>query len=212
MSRVLITPRLRSAGDSAVLLELANSTQRRLLHSALLRDPAPGAIELVPAAVTILLRAATPDGLPAILDHLRAMLAAGIEDVAQDEVTPIVIGVRYDGEDLAGVAKILGITPAEVVARHTGQLWTVEFAGFMPGFGYMVGAGGGLVVPRLTSPRTRIPPGSVALAGEFTGIYPQASPGGWQLIGTTDFVLWDEDATPPTVMVPGNRIQFQEVR
>lgn len=211
MSLRQITPRLRVIGESGILVELRDPVERRLLHAALLQNPAPALTELVPAAVTIMLKTATAEAIPAVLEHLRALLASGIEEVAAADVEPTIIEVRYDGEDLAAVAEILGISERDVVARHTGQLWTVEFAGFMPGFGYMSGAAGGMTVPRRQSPRTRIPPGSVALAGDFTGIYPQASPGGWQLIGTTDAVLWDTEATPPTVMVPGARIQFVEV-
>ena len=95
--------------------------------------------------------------------------------------------------------------------RHSDQQWTVEFAGFMPGFGYMSGADWPYRIPRRDSPRTRIPPGSIALADGFTGVYPQASPGGWQIIGTTDAILWDEKADPPALLLPGAVIRFEVV-
>ena len=119
--------------------------------------------------------------------------------------------MRYDGADLAEVAAMTGLDPAEVVRAHTSTLWRVAFGGFVPGFGYLVGGDPRLHVPRRESPRTRVPAGSVALAGEFTGVYPRASPGGWQLIGTTDAVLWDPDRSPPAVLTPGTRVRFVDI-
>lgn len=206
-----VPARIRSAGDAAVLVELDDATTRRRLHQSLLHHPAPGVVELVPAAVTIGLQCAGPEDLQRAVDHVLGILDAGLDDdvTASGEVGTI--EVTYDGEDLAQVADLVGISPAEVVERHTGQVWTVDFAGFMPGFGYLSGSEGGLTVPRLQQPRTRIPPGSVALAGDFTGIYPQASPGGWQLIGHTDAVLWDPDRTPPALLDPGAAYRFVAV-
>ncbi|WP_394276180.1 allophanate hydrolase subunit 1 [Luteococcus sp.] len=204
--------RLLAAGRRALLVETATPELRRRLHQALTTTPPDGLVELVPAARTVLVSCAEESDLAAAAAHVRALVDAGLQQVAHESVEPTVIEVRYDGEDLEQVAELVGITPEEVIARHTGQLWTVDFAGFMPGFGYLTGEQGGLTVPRLSSPRTRIPPGSVALADDFTGIYPQASPGGWQLIGTTEAELWRTDRTPPALLVPGAVIQFVEVR
>lgn len=204
--------RLLAAGRRALLVETTTPELRRRLHQALTTSPPDGLVELVPAARTVLVSCREESDLAAAAAHVRALVDAGLEQVAHESVEPTVIEVRYDGEDLAQVAELVGVSPQEVVARHTGQLWTVDFAGFMPGFGYLTGEKGGLTVPRLSSPRTRIPPGSVALADDFTGIYPQASPGGWQLIGTTDAELWRTDRTPPALLEPGAVIQFVEVR
>ena len=106
------------------------------------------------------------------------------------------------------MADHLGIGADEVVARHTGQLWTVEFFRLAPGFGYLVGDAGGLDVPRHTSARPRVPAGAVGLAGPYTGVYPRAGPGGWQLIGTTTLQLWDERREPPALLAPGTRVRF----
>ena len=116
----------------------------------------------------------------------------------------------YDGEDLGDVARLTGLTTREVVGAHTGQTWTVAFAGFAPGFGYLAGADARLTVPRLSVPRTSVPAGAVALAGEFGGVYPRASPGGWQLIGRTDHEMWCPDRDPPAVLTPGVRVRFVE--
>jgi KipI family sensor histidine kinase inhibitor len=119
--------------------------------------------------------------------------------------------VRYDGPDLPEVAEHLGISPAELVARHTGAAWRVAFAGFAPGFGYLTGDDPTLDVPRRREPRTRIPAGSVGLAGQFSGVYPTASPGGWQLIGSTTERMWDLDRPEPALLVPGVRVTFTAV-
>ena len=95
-----------------------------------------------------------------------------------------------------------------MVDAHTGQPWTVGFGGFAPGFSYLVGGDPRLEVPRRAEPRTRVPAGAVGLAGPFSGIYPRSSPGGWQVIGETDVVLWDVDRDPPALLQPGASVQF----
>jgi KipI family sensor histidine kinase inhibitor len=122
------------------------------------------------------------------------------------------IPVTYDGPDLDDVAVLTGLTRDGVVAAHTGTDWRVGFGGFAPGFAYLVGGDPRLRVPRRSEPRTRVPAGAVGLAGEFSGIYPRESPGGWQLLGTTDVVLWDADREPPALLVPGTIVRFVEAR
>ena len=121
----------------------------------------------------------------------------------------MVIDVVYDGSDLTEVAELLRMDVDEVVEAHTGTPWRVGFGGFAPGFAYLVSGDPRLAVPRRREPRTRVPAGSVALAGEFSGIYPRDSPGGWQLIGRTDAPLWDLDRTRPALLTPGMRVRFR---
>ena len=111
---------------------------------------------------------------------------------------------RYDGPDLDDVARLTGLTPGEVVAAHTATPWRVAFGGFAPGFAYLVGGDPGLRVPRRDHPRPSVPAGAVGLAGEFSGVYPRPSPGGWQLLGTTTLALWDVDRDPPALLTPGH--------
>jgi KipI family sensor histidine kinase inhibitor len=120
--------------------------------------------------------------------------------------------VTYDGPDLADVASHTGLSEDEIVAAHTGSTWTVAFGGFAPGFAYLVGGDQRLAVPRRESPRTSVPAGSVGLAGEFSGIYPRSSPGGWQLIGRTDVVMFDVDRDPPALLTPGAQVRFVALR
>ena len=198
--------RLLPCGDRAILVEVADASERRRLDTTLRRRPLPGTVENVPGARTVLVVATAPNALPAIAAALTDLVLEG--DDSPDQRDELVVDVRYDGPDLQSVATHLGITPAEVVARHTGQAWTVEFAGFAPGFAYLSGSEGGLEVPRRESPRTRIPAGSVGLAGPFSGIYPRPSPGGWQLIGNSDVRLWEPERDPPALLTPGRRVRF----
>jgi KipI family sensor histidine kinase inhibitor len=116
--------------------------------------------------------------------------------------------VRYDGADLDAVAEAAAMAPAEVVELHSSVEYTVRFCGFAPGFAYLDGLDDRLHLPRHRTPRTSVPAGSVAIAGEFTGIYPRSSPGGWQLLGITDAALWDVTRTPPALLPPGTRVRF----
>jgi KipI family sensor histidine kinase inhibitor len=201
--------RLLPCGDRALLAEVADAGERRRLDATLRRHPLPGSVEHVPGARTVLVVARAPNDLPSLAAALRELVLD--PDEAPDGSDDLVVEVRYDGPDLQDVATFVGISPDDVVERHTTQLWTVEFAGFAPGFGYLTGSEGGLEVPRRASPRTRIPAGSVGLAGPYSGIYPRASPGGWQLIGRSDAPLWDADRDPPALLTPGRRVRFVEV-
>ena len=112
----------------------------------------------------------------------------------------------------AGVyARLTGLDERGVIEAHTGTPWTVAFCGFAPGFGYMVGGDERIQVPRRDNPRTKVPPGSVALAGEFASVYPRESPGGWQLIGRTSLEVWDIGREPPALLVPGTTVRYVEV-
>jgi KipI family sensor histidine kinase inhibitor len=120
------------------------------------------------------------------------------------------IAVRYDGDDLGEVAQRTGMSPAEVVELHRAGAHAVAFGGFAPGFAYIAGLDPRLHQPRRATPRTRVPAGAVAIADRFTGIYPRESPGGWWIVGYTDAVLWDLEADPPALLVPGARVRFVE--
>jgi len=194
---------------NALLVELDDLDQTLALLASLRRDPIAGIEELVPAAHTLLVQFRPSAQRFAAL--VEAIAQRDVSAAAERSDTLVEIPVQYDGEDLAEVAQLLGITPEEVVRRHTGSEYTVAFTGFAPGFGYLVGGHPSLNVPRRATPRTRIPAGSVALAGTFSGVYPQASPGGWQIIGTTPLAMWDIDREPPALLQPGFRVRFVDV-
>lgn len=121
----------------------------------------------------------------------------------------VTIPVVYDGADLESVAEAAGISVDEVVSRHAGRELVVGWLGFAPGFAYLIGLDPALHVPRLATPRTSVPAGSVAIAGPYSAVYPTASPGGWRLLGRTDARVWDVSAEPPTPFRPGTRVRFE---
>jgi KipI family sensor histidine kinase inhibitor len=197
-------------GDRALLLQF-DSTAEVLTWAAALRDAAlPGVLDIVPAARTVLLTLDGPSRQSTIRGQLGTVgLVSDGAPTAPSE--PTVIDVIYDGADLAEVAQRTGLTTAQIVEAHTARPWQVGFCGFAPGFAYLVGDDARLSVPRRAEPRSAVPAGAVGLAGEFTGIYPRRSPGGWQLIGHTDAVLWDIDRPNPALLTPGMWVQFRAV-
>ncbi|GAB3211978.1 allophanate hydrolase subunit 1 [Marinactinospora endophytica] len=199
--------RVRSCGDSAILVEVADLDEVMALHAALAETPPPGVVETVPAARTILLRLAGGTETAAVTEALRDLRP---QRGRRPDLGEVRIPVTYDGADLADVARLTGLTRRDVVAAHTAATWTVTFCGFAPGFGYLVGDDPRLHVPRRKESRTRVPAGAVALAGEFSGVYPRSSPGGWQLIGHTETVVWDLQRDPPGLLRPGVRVRFTE--
>lgn len=191
---------------TTMLVELADLDQTLALFASLSVSPVAGIEEIVPAARTLMIRfdpgIVNPQDLAAALD-CRDVTAS-----PEPSGRLVEIPVCYDGADLDDVAALTGLSVADVVRRHTGSEFTVAFCGFAPGFGYLAGGDPALRVPRRQSPRTRIPAGSVALAGEFSGVYPQNSPGGWQIIGTTPLKMWDIDREPGALLQPGTRVRF----
>jgi KipI family sensor histidine kinase inhibitor len=195
-----------AAGSSAVLLELDNLEQVMGLTAALRNAPPAGTVDLVPAARTLLV----------VFDAAATTVERVVADVSRRRIDPVAeragplveVPVLYDGADLAEVAELTGMSEQEVVARHLRPQYTVAFCGFAPGFAYLVGGDPALRVPRRRTPRTAVRAGSVALAGEFTGVYPRQMPGGWQLIGRTDAVLWNLDRDPAALLPPGTRMRF----
>ncbi|MFC4224118.1 5-oxoprolinase subunit B/C family protein [Lysinibacter cavernae] len=193
----------------AMLVELADLDDTLALLDSLNAHPIHGVEELVPAARTILVTF-RPGAVSAaqIADNIRG------RDLGHRTATVgqlVEIPVAYTGDDLHDVAGLLGVSADEVVAMHAGSEYTVAFTGFAPGFAYLTGGHPLLDVPRRAVPRTRIPAGAVGLAGMFSGVYPQASPGGWQIIGVTDVPMWDLAREVPALLQPGYRVKFVPV-
>ncbi len=166
-------------------------------------------VEIIPAARTLLIKFD-----PSLADEntLETKIAGlKLEKGQQKSGKLVEIPVVYDGEDLDDVAALLKIDREEVIRRHTESHYQVAFCGFAPGFAYLTGGDPIFNVPRRASPRKSIPAGSVALAGKFGGVYPQPSPGGWQLIGRTDVKMFDLDRDPPSLLKPGDRVHFVDV-
>ncbi|KAK48396.1 allophanate hydrolase [Caballeronia jiangsuensis] len=207
-------PRIHSLGDAALVCEAAPPAtldcQRRIWALAERARLMPHVVEVVPGM----------NNLTIVFDPLVAdyeTLAAALES-AWDAAEPtdmdsaeIEIPVHYggaDGPDLAALAKHTGFSIDEVVKRHTQAEYVVFFLGFQPGFAYLGGLDPALAMPRHAEPRLEVPAGSVGIGGAQTGIYPAASPGGWQLLGRTELKLFDPARNPPTLMQPGDRVRF----
>ncbi|WP_127129258.1 5-oxoprolinase/urea amidolyase family protein [Georgenia sp. SYP-B2076] len=200
---------VRPVGDRALLVECGSLQEVVDLHAALVSDPLDGQLDVLAAAETVLVRATGPAAVDRLARQVAEMPARG--GGAKDDRL-VTIDVVYDGEDLAEVARLTGLSAEGVVGAHTGQVWTAAFGGFAPGFAYLVGENHVLDVPRRTSPRTSVPAGSVALAGGFSAVYPRESPGGWQLIGRTGARMWDLGRPEPALVRPGNRVRYHAVR
>jgi KipI family sensor histidine kinase inhibitor len=192
-------------GDGALLVELDGPDLAHALRRALLREDLAGVKELIPGQASLLIVA---DPLVADLDAIAAHLPAV-------KAEPMLAGrlhefdVVYEGEDLPSLAKELGMGVSELVRRHTQAVYEVAFLGFVPGFGYLTGLDPALRVARRSKPRIRVPAGSVALADGYTGLYPQATPGGWHILGRCDAQLFDATLAQPALLAPGDRVRFK---
>ncbi|MFE9788372.1 allophanate hydrolase subunit 1 [Nocardia salmonicida] len=212
--------RIRPAGDRAVLIILDDPRPVQRLASALRVHAIAGVEDVLPAAETVLVTMHSVSygvqvrrELVALLDRLdHEPPQADSPDVSRgtvsDSESVVEIPVRYDGADLPEVARLLDLSIPAVIAAHTGTVWRCAFVGFAPGFGYLTSPDGRLTVPRRTSARTAIPAGAVALAGGYSAVYPRGTPGGWQLIGTTDLRMWAVDRDPPALVRAGSAVRF----
>jgi len=200
---------LRLAGDHAYLVQLSDNAQVHHLARAVRAMWPDQLAEVVPGHTTLLLvwhrERPSMDTVGASLKPI----VIGDDPEASDTAPPVCIPTHYDGADLVNVATKLGVTVDEVVRLHSERVWTVAFMGFAPGFPYLIGGDPRLALPRLSTPRTAVPAGSVAVAAGYCGIYPRSSPGGWNLLGRTELVLFDAERDPPALLAPGARVRFE---
>lgn len=199
---------LLPCGPRALLAQVPDIAHVHALSATLQNLEDHRIIDVVPAARTVLVRCARTED--------RADIATLIQTWEPTTTAPgagageLTIAVTYDGEDLHDVAELTGLSTTEVVRRHTGATYTVDFLGFAPGFAYLSGLDPALHVSRLPSPRPRVPAGAVAIAGELSAVYPRPSPGGWRLLGRTDEVLFDLANDPPSRLRAGMKVRFEE--
>ncbi|CAJ1586282.1 allophanate hydrolase subunit 1 [[Mycobacterium] wendilense] len=204
---------VRDYGDCALLIECGSTAEVLAWTAALTGAELPGVLDIVPAYRTVLVKLDGPRYQAPTRQRLKK-LPVSIDEQQQSadgHAPDVVIDVVYDGADLVEVGRLTGLDPVGVIAAHTGSLWRVGFGGFAPGFSYLIGGDPRLQVPRRDEPRTKVPAGAVGLAGEFSGVYPRESPGGWQLIGRTEAVLWDIERPEPALLTPGMWVQFRAV-
>ena len=203
------TARALPVGERAFLIEVDSLDDVLAVHAALAASRPDGVTDLVPAARTVLVRLdPRAIGLAAARSWALSTAADAIP-VDRSDGPVVEVPITYDGEDLAATAGLLGLSPEALAQRHAAADWRVAFTGFAPGFGYLVSPDWTFDVPRLETPRTRVPAGAVGLAAAFTGAYPRDTPGGWRLIGTTPARLFDPDADSPVLLAPGARVRFR---
>jgi len=192
---------VRPAGDQGALIELPdNGAAVRL--AGLLREERSDLLDVVIGHTTVLVTWAGEK--PDLDDAVKRALVAEAGPAGRLVEIPVV----YDGPDLDEVARLTGLSPEEVIARHTGAEHVAAFIGFQPGFAYLTGGDTLLHVPRRDAPRTRVPGGTVAIAGPYSGVYPRESPGGWRLLGSTTALMFDPAREPPALLAPGDRVRF----
>jgi KipI family sensor histidine kinase inhibitor len=185
------------------MLDLPDGTAARVAR--LIAAELPGLVDVVPGHRTVLVTWEVEPSSEELIALAQRAIAA---DESSTDVRVHEIPVRYDGRDLDAVSELTGLSVDELVARHSGAEYTAAFLGFAPGFAYLVGGDERLHVPRRAEPRQRVPSGSVAIAGPYSGIYPREGPGGWQLLGTTEVVLFDPAGRPPALLAAGDRVRF----
>ena len=198
-------------GDHALIVQCGSTAEVLAWAAALGGAALPGVVDIVPGARTVLVKLDSPRYQGATRERLRKLrvTADSIPAAPDGRRADVVIDVVYDGPDLAEVASRTGLTTSQVIDAHCGTPWRVGFSGFAPGFAYLVDGDPRLQVPRRSEPRTSVPAGSVAIAGEFSAVYPRRSPGGWQLIGHTDTILWDIERPTPALLTQGMWVQFR---
>lgn len=205
-------PRLRRAGDRGWLIDCSGHHPADVAAAIRGSSWAQQLREVVPAATTVLVVADHAAGMERLAAELRTVLDEPHARPAPEAAArTVVIPVRYEGADLDAVAERVGVSRAEVVRMHAGGVHAVAFFGFAPGFAYLDGVPERLRLPRLPSPRARVPAGVVAIAGNQTVVYPGGTPGGWHQIGFTTARLWDVDASPPNRLAVGDRVVFEAV-
>lgn len=201
--------RFLPCGSRSVLVELQDIDEVLSLYASLRQRPIESVDQVVPGARTVLL---TFD--PASTDRARVQWEVQhrpLDTEVENQGQLVKVPVRYDGPDLPDVARVTGLTVDEVIARHTQRDHLVAFGGFAPGWAYITGVDPVLHLPRRDDPRLRVPPGAVAVAGGFTGVYPRASPGGWHVLGHAQVAVWDIDRDPPALFTPGAKVRFIDV-
>jgi KipI family sensor histidine kinase inhibitor len=218
------SPRIAPFGDRGVLISIADeagvasAARAHALAAALERESCrePGWGTPIPTATSVLLPIDPVEpGVAVAMEAVRRLLVSlptrEVDDRWSTDMPPLEIPVRYggtDGPDLVTIAELTGLSAAQVIEMHAATPLRVLFLGFAPGFGYLGPLREALVVPRRATPRTRVPAGSVAIAGPHAAVYPVESPGGWHLLGRTSMTLWDPLRTPPVTLRPGDRVRF----
>lgn len=201
---------INAVGSRALLVDLDNLNQVMDWHAALTAQPLRAQVDCIAAATTLLLTFESPNAAREAAEKLHDFHPGAAKAA---EARTVDIDVLYDGEDIDEVADLLDMSREAVIKWHTSTEFTAAFGGFAPGFTYCTPTNpdDAMAIPRRSNPRTAVPDGAVAVAGEFSAVYPRVSPGGWQLLGQTNTPMWDSHATPPALVQPGDRVRYRAV-
>ncbi len=197
-------------GPDAFIVEFATSERAISGFNHLKKEISHLLDEVILGANTIVIKPARYSGITK--EGIGEILKSAKLKAANSEQKEVEIPTVYDGQHLKDVASHLRLSVREVIDMHCAETYTVSFIGFAPGFAYLTGLNPYLKVPRLSSPRAQVPKGSVAIAENYSAVYPNSSPGGWRLIGRTAVELWDISATEPAILHPGYKVRFVERR
>ncbi|WKS65352.1 5-oxoprolinase/urea amidolyase family protein [Corynebacterium accolens] len=203
-------PHIHFVGTRALLIDLDGLEQVMAWHAALSAKPLKNQVDCIAAATTLLITFEAPNSARAAAEFLTDFSPAA---ATAKEARTVDIDVLYDGDDVDAAADLLGMSREALIDWHTSTEWTAAFGGFAPGFTYCAPSdpAQAKAVPRRSDPRTAVPAGAVGIAGEFSAVYPRVSPGGWQLLGTTNTPMWDSHANPPALVQPGDRVRYRAV-
>ncbi len=209
-------PVVAPLGEAAILITVGTSLAREVsrhvqgIARTLERLSIDGVTDIVPAYTTC---AVYFDPARTTRAAVTALVAQAIAapDMTESVGREVIIPVRYNGEDLEDVARATGLSVGEVIARHSAPRYYAYALGFTPGFAYLGDVDTSLVLPRRSTPRVRVPAGSVAIAGAQTAVYPSSTPGGWHLLGTTTLVMFDPQRDPPALIRPGDLVRFEAI-
>ena len=202
-------PLILPCGPAAVMIEVDDTEHAAQLAAHLRNAALEGVIDMVPAARTVLVCAATTGDLAAVLRAVTAFVPG--ERPLVDGIA-VEVPTVYDGDDLAEVAEAVGLSIPQLIDLHSSNEYRAAFCGFVPGFAYLTGLPQILRLARRQNPRARVPGGSVAIGADFTGVYPSASPGGWHLLGRATVAMWDSARERPAFIEPGDRVRFVPVQ
>jgi len=201
---------IRAFGEAALFVETGTPERAQALAASLHASAIDGVVGIVPGLASVLVETDPLGPDPgSIREAVAALLGLLTEPAVRGRRRTI--PVLYDGPDLAAVAELCGLAQKEVLARHAATELRVLFDGFAPGFAYLGELPNELRVPRLETPRTRTPAGSVGIAGPMSGVYPAELPGGWRIIGRTSVTLFDPRRDPPAYLAPGDSVRFEPI-
>ena len=208
-----LLPRVIAYGPEATMIDGLVAGEAAVVRTAMLHTCAEQHVSIndVVAGARSVVVTHPRDNAEVVRALLSSIDVTGVVKISPVAAPSVILAVDYSGPDLDYVAQQCGLTGKEVVALHSGAKYVVEFCGFSPGFAYLTGLPAVLHLPRRATPRPRVPRGAVAIAAQYSAVYPRESPGGWHLLGVTDHELWNMTRDQPATLTPGTIVSFEQI-